>query len=112
MEAVGLLVEHAARLEDEVRRRTGVLEDEVIRLRTEGAAQETAALRGELVELRPAGGKTLYEQLEAEREKQQEAYDANTKALFSPGEVLDAEDVAFYMVKLEQHQPPFDQRSP
>ena len=35
------------------------------------------------------GGKTLYEQLEAEREKQQEAYDANTKALFSPGEVLD-----------------------
>ena len=42
------------------------------------------------------GGKTLYEQLEAEREKQQEAYDANTKALFSPGEVLDAEDVAFY----------------
>ena len=36
------------------------------------------------------GGKTLYEQLEAEREKQQEAYDANTKALFSPGEVLDA----------------------
>ena len=40
------------------------------------------------------GGKTLYEQLEAEREKQQEAYDANTKALFSPGEVLDAEDVA------------------
>ena len=27
------------------------------------------------------GGKTLYEQLEAEREKQQEAYDANTKAL-------------------------------
>ena len=32
------------------------------------------------------GGKTLYEQLEAEREKQQEAYDANTKALFSPGE--------------------------
>ena len=54
MEAVGLLVEHAARLEDEVRRRTGVLEDEVIRLRTEGAAQETAALRGELAELRQA----------------------------------------------------------
>ena len=54
MEAVGLLVEHAARLEDEVRRRTGVLEDEVIRLRTEGAAQETAALRGELAELRAA----------------------------------------------------------
>ena len=52
MEAVGLLVEHAARLEDEVRRRTGVLEDEVIRLRTEGAAQETAALRGALAALR------------------------------------------------------------
>lgn len=43
-----------------------------------------------------AGGRTLYEQLAAEKDKQQEAYDANTKALFSPGEVLDAEDVEFY----------------
>ena len=40
---------------------------------------ETHEARG----ARGRGGKTLYEQLEAEREKQQEAYDANTKALFS-----------------------------
>jgi len=54
MEAVGLLVEHAARLEDEVRRRTGELEDEVSRLRSDGAAQEHGALRGELAELKEA----------------------------------------------------------
>ena len=54
MEAVGLLVEHAARLEDEVRRRTGELEDEVSRLRSDSAAQEHGALRGELAELKEA----------------------------------------------------------
>ena len=34
--------------------------------------------------------------MEAEKAKQQEAYDANTKAIFAPNQALDDEDVEFF----------------
>ena len=43
-----------------------------------------------------SSGQTLYDQLEAEKAKQQEAYDANTKAIFAPNQALDDEDVEFF----------------
>lgn len=43
-----------------------------------------------------SSGKTLFDQLEAEKAKQQEAYDANTKAIFAPNQALDDEEVEFF----------------
>ncbi|KAJ8611955.1 hypothetical protein CTAYLR_004395 [Chrysophaeum taylorii] len=45
---------------------------------------------------RGGSGKTLFEQLEEHKARQQEAYDANTRLIFAPPQSLDNEDVAFF----------------
>jgi len=42
-------------------------------------------------------GKSLFEQLSEQKDKEQESYDATTKLIFAPPKGLDDEEVAFFM---------------
>ena len=77
--------------------------EEVAAAKRQQACSSGKTLRASRVPRDPAGRarrKTAeflrYEQLEAEKAKQQEAYDANTKAIFAPNQALDDEDVEFF----------------
>ena len=39
---------------------------------------------------------TLYDQIQANKDKWQEEFDANTKKLFAPGKALDEDDIRFF----------------
>lgn len=43
-----------------------------------------------------SSGKTLFQQLEEQKDRQKEAYDAVTKQIFAPPQSLAEDDVAFY----------------
>ena len=49
-------------------------------------------------------GKSLYDQLEAQKEKQQEAYDEHTKAIYAPPRGLEDDDVNFFRDQELRHR--------
>eukprot|EP00635_Sarcinochrysidales_sp_CCMP3193_P010383 CAMPEP_0118896838 /NCGR_PEP_ID=MMETSP1166-20130328/4509_1 /TAXON_ID=1104430 /ORGANISM="Chrysoreinhardia sp, Strain CCMP3193" /LENGTH=188 /DNA_ID=CAMNT_0006835897 /DNA_START=11 /DNA_END=577 /DNA_ORIENTATION=+ len=56
------------------------------------------------------GGKSLYAQLEEQKEKQQDHYDETTKLIFAPPRGLDDEDVAFFLSEERRRKKTREQR--